>query len=337
MISVIIPTYNRAEQLSFCLDSILNAEYDKLQIIIIDDGSTDNSRELCRDYMLRDSRIEYYYQENGGVSKARNLGLSKAQGDWITFCDSDDAIRPNHFDIVANNLSKTDCLLMTGSCIAQIKDNEIVYQPSLVQEEIIERESAIGYLFSDEFNPYRNGFFFIWNKFFHRKIIESNNLRFNEKMSLDEDMNFTLRYLNVINGIIYSKSPSYFTIEWSGITHLGRKKRSIEEYLYVHKQNKIEFEKIYHSTGLQYVKEFGDFYAIHRTVRLILLDNESKITNSLLESYISPFFSSINPGPKIRIDLISKILFHSICKRMNNTARFIIWSFLRFKEIKHAS
>jgi glycosyltransferase involved in cell wall biosynthesis len=89
-ISVIIPVYNTESYLRKCLDSIVNQTYRELEIIIIDDGSTDGSGEICDEYKMSDSRIRVFHTENRGLSCARNLGLDEAKGEWIGFVDSDD-------------------------------------------------------------------------------------------------------------------------------------------------------------------------------------------------------------------------------------------------------
>ena len=93
-ISIIIPIYNSEKFLVRCLDSILNQLYNDFEVILIDDGSKDHSLEICQRYSLLDARFKVYSKENGGVSSARNFGLSKAVGSYIVFIDSDDYIAP---------------------------------------------------------------------------------------------------------------------------------------------------------------------------------------------------------------------------------------------------
>ena len=83
MISIIIPAYNAADYLAQTIESVLNQTYSDFELILIDDGSTDRTREIIKDYQCKDARIKYFYKENGGVSSARNLGLQKANGDFV--------------------------------------------------------------------------------------------------------------------------------------------------------------------------------------------------------------------------------------------------------------
>ncbi len=102
-ISIIIPTYNSGSRISICLDSIINQIYQNLEIIVIDDGSTDNTIEIVNEYTKIDKRIRFFLKENSGVSPTRLFGISKATGDWIGFIDSDDYIDSNMYEILLCN------------------------------------------------------------------------------------------------------------------------------------------------------------------------------------------------------------------------------------------
>lgn len=101
MISVIIPIYNTGLSLSKCIDSVLDSTYEDMEIILVNDGSTDNSPKLCLEYCRRDARIQLISQENRGVSAARNTGIDASRGEWVVFVDSDDWISPDFLQMVA--------------------------------------------------------------------------------------------------------------------------------------------------------------------------------------------------------------------------------------------
>lgn len=107
-ISVIIPVYNVEKYLKRCLDSVVNQTYKNLEIILVDDGSTDNSGKICDEYVQKDKRIIVIHKENGGLSAARNKGLDICTGDYIGFIDSDDWIALNYFDVLLKNLLEYD-------------------------------------------------------------------------------------------------------------------------------------------------------------------------------------------------------------------------------------
>lgn len=89
-ISVIVPVYNVEKYLRRCIDSILAQTFTDFELLLIDDGSKDNSRDLCDGYAMKDERVRVFHKKNGGVSSARNLGLDNAKGEWVSFVDADD-------------------------------------------------------------------------------------------------------------------------------------------------------------------------------------------------------------------------------------------------------
>lgn len=106
MLSIIVPTYNVKLYVEECVDSLLNQKYVDCEIIIVDDGSTDGSSEVCDKLKLKDSRIIVVHQKNGGLSAARNTGLKHAKGEYIGFIDSDDIVSPSMFSDMINTLEK---------------------------------------------------------------------------------------------------------------------------------------------------------------------------------------------------------------------------------------
>ena len=99
LISVIVPVYNVENFLHECVDSIINQSYSNLEIILINDGSSDKSGEICEIYALKDSRIKVYHKKNGGLSESRNMGLDHATGSYISFVDSDDYVHSRFIEI----------------------------------------------------------------------------------------------------------------------------------------------------------------------------------------------------------------------------------------------
>ncbi len=108
-ISIVVPIYNAEKYLDRCIQSILNQSYKDLEIILIDDGSTDSSNKICNNYQKRDNRIKFISQKNEGVSAARNRGISEATGEFIGFVDSDDYIQPNMYETLYGLINKYNC------------------------------------------------------------------------------------------------------------------------------------------------------------------------------------------------------------------------------------
>ncbi len=189
-VSVIIPVYNVEEYLSQCLDSVVNQTYENLQIICIDDGSTDNSLKILNKYAEQDNRITLKSQKNQGVSVARNTGIYAADGNFIAFLDSDDWWEP---DLVNNAVSK---LLTDGSDIVifghnYYKNGKII--PDNIKEEKIDNVLKQGknYLdYTEEFMTY------IWDKVYRTSLIKDNKIKFPLNLHPSEDVLFALECLS---------------------------------------------------------------------------------------------------------------------------------------------
>lgn len=104
LISVIIPVYNTENYIGVCLESLVKQTYTNFEVLMIDDGSTDNSGRICQEYTESDSRFHYYRKENGGVSSARNLGIEYSRGDYLTFVDSDDWVEEDYLEVLYSAL-----------------------------------------------------------------------------------------------------------------------------------------------------------------------------------------------------------------------------------------
>lgn len=117
LISVIVPVYNVKNYLCKCVDSIINQTYNNLEIILVDDGSTDGSGAICDEYVLKDSRVKVIHKENGGVSSARNLGIAQAGGEYICFVDSDDWLELDYFAEAAQLLQEERPVLLLNNFV----------------------------------------------------------------------------------------------------------------------------------------------------------------------------------------------------------------------------
>ena len=150
MISIIVPVYNVEPYLRKCLDSILDQTYRDLEILIIDDGSTDGSGAICDEYAGKDDRIKVFHTENNGLSAARNLGLSKAQGKFVGFVDSDDWIEPDMFGVMHTRLNKSGADMCVSGFWHEMRDSSIPIMPNnmtvsaddALKYDIIERVSS---------------------------------------------------------------------------------------------------------------------------------------------------------------------------------------------------
>lgn len=121
-VSVIVPIYNMEKHLNRCVDSILSQSYNKLEVILVDDGSTDDSWAICESYKNFDERVITIHQENHGVSSARNRGMDRTTGDYLMFVDSDDELLENAIEILINDSNKFDADIVAGAVMDEGKD-----------------------------------------------------------------------------------------------------------------------------------------------------------------------------------------------------------------------
>ncbi len=143
MISVIVPVYNVENYLSRCIDSILNQTYTDYELILVDDGSTDNSGKICDDYAEKKSNIKVIHQKNGGLSSARNTGTDNSKGSYITFIDSDDLVSNTYLETLFELLKKYDADISCCDFSFFYDESEIVNEQNNILEKCLDGETAL--------------------------------------------------------------------------------------------------------------------------------------------------------------------------------------------------
>lgn len=231
-ISIIVPVYNSEKYLRDCLDSVVNQTYENIEIIIVNDGSKDDSEKICREYEKKDSRIKYFYQENQGVSSARNLGLENMRGDYFIFVDSDDIADLRLLEILYKNLkiSETDISICR---YLKIDDSTRKNISNLTKDRVIEEDMPWSYSASEaiiklvEGSKYSG---YTWNKLFKKRVITDEGgslvLKFSQDIHMCEDLLFCVEYLNKIELAAFSDIQLYYYFEnLEGITKGGYSER----------------------------------------------------------------------------------------------------------------
>lgn len=182
MISVIVPIYNSEKYLEECLSSIRVQSYEDFEVICVDDGSVDSSREICSSFVESDNRFHLYKKENGGVSLARNFALGVATGDYVCFIDSDDTIHKDYLKNLISNIQDCDSVICDYSRSDNLGggDSIILKSPgTLINEIVFERIKHPN----------------IVCLLYDRRIIEQNSIRFTEGCIKNEDYEFYMKYL----------------------------------------------------------------------------------------------------------------------------------------------
>lgn len=201
LISIIVPIYNVEKYLNKCIESIVNQTYENIEIILIDDGSNDNSGIICDEYAKKDNRIIVVHKENGGVSSARNKGLKIAKGEWISFVDADDWIEQTFCQTLLNKVIQEQAdIALCG--YNRITDNRI---------EKINANNQEVFLNSNEYlvkslNP-QTGFGFCHMKLIKKEVLKS--ISFNERIEVGEDALFNIQLSTYIKKAVFLKQPLY--------------------------------------------------------------------------------------------------------------------------------
>ena len=211
-ISILMPVYNAEKYLNETIDTIKNQSFSNWELIIVDDGSIDNSKEICTKLMNDDKRIKYIFQENLGVSHTRNVALENAQGKYIVFVDSDDLIHEDYLKILINSIEKNNSDISVCNFIERKISNTGKIEDitrEFYLKEVMEMSEMKDYIMdfgnSGLLNP-------LWNKIYKNQIIKENNITFDEKVETGEDFIFNLQYFRKVKKISFIKDSLYYYI-----------------------------------------------------------------------------------------------------------------------------
>lgn len=225
LISIIVPVYNSENDLVACLDAIINQSYDNIEIIIVNDGSVDNSGKICDDYAKLDHRIKVSHIENSGVSSARNLALEMATGTYIAFIDSDDSVQPNYILELYEEAEKNQADIVC--CGYKYKDKYTTYTHNDFKDLENTRESFIKHVLDNTGGT-------ICSKLFRFAAIKEHHLRFDTNLKMREDLIFALEFAFL--------SHNFFSIENNYYNYNGWNEDSLSKG--DHTDTRIHIHKI---------------------------------------------------------------------------------------------
>jgi glycosyltransferase involved in cell wall biosynthesis len=188
--SIIIPVYNAEKYLSQCIDSILSQTWTDFELLLINDGSSDHSGKICDESARRDSRVKVFHKENGGVSSARNLGIDKAQGEWVAFVDSDDWLASNFLEQMLNKALESKAEVVFCNCY-YVFENETIQKPTYT-EDTIEDSSGMLKRFLIRFGTRSE----LWGKIIQRKYL---NHRLKKNVKIGEDFLYLIELYRANN------------------------------------------------------------------------------------------------------------------------------------------
>lgn len=197
-ISVIVPVYKAEKYLHRCIDSILAQTFTDFELILVDDGSPDGSGAICDEYAQKDKRVKVIHKENGGVSSARNAGLDKVIGKWVTFIDADDYIEQGFFNIPEE---ATEDLLIQNYKFFGDNDKVVCFQKKIIKEVYIPE-------FLNE-NLHKEWLRAPWAKFYKTDIIKNKNIYFPLNIKIGEDALYIQEYLHYTKSVNFIATSQY--------------------------------------------------------------------------------------------------------------------------------
>ena len=213
-VSVIVPVYNGEKSIPRCVESIIAQDYKDIEVILVDDGSRDDSYKIMCDYAAKDDRIIAIHKKNGGVSSTRNLALGKATGDYIQFVDVDDFLPFDSTKLMVRAMEEAeeDCDMVVAD-FYRVVDDKASKKGSIRKGGVISIEE-----YADKMLLSPADFYYgvLWNKLYKRSIIEEHELAMDANISFSEDAIFNLQYLSYVKKVSVLKSPVYYYVLTEG-------------------------------------------------------------------------------------------------------------------------
>ena len=286
LISVIVPVFNVEQYLPECLDSIIFQSYKNLEIICINDGSTDGSEKILQSYADKDNRIKIISKPNGGVSQSRNRGIEVAQGAYISFVDSDDVLLPDFYEKLIDGIKDGDNDVIQSGTIFWHKQNQTV------KGNLSANISDFGKILAHLKKCY------VWNKLWRKSFLDKNELRFDEHIGYCEDVLFTIK------AAFYAKSWKF--INYAGYlyryneqsaSHSSTKeaKRRLDRYEVIKQslrfaaENDFTFEKIkaLEDFLIGQTVDYNDILDENYRVKLLSVFNNKELINKRYSRAVS--------------------------------------------------
>lgn len=250
MVSIIVPIYNAEQYLRRCVDSILNQEYTDYELLLVNDGSTDASGDICEEYGDRDPRVIVIQKENTGVSDSRNRALDRARGKYLQFLDSDDWITPDATRLFVRAAEEYGCDMVISD-FYRVVGERLSPKGDIEEEGVLTREEFAAHMME---NPADFYYGVLWNKLYRRDIVEEHKLRMDTDISWCEDFMFNLEYIRYAKVFYALHAPIYYYVKRKGslasqginISKTVKMKLNVFEYynnFYKHVLEEEDYEK----------------------------------------------------------------------------------------------
>ena len=256
-VSIIVPVYNGEKTLERCVDSVLKQEYKDFELFLINDGSSDKTREICERYAAADDRVLVIHKENSGVSESRNMAIAQAHGKYLQFLDCDDWITPDATKLLVRAAKEEQADLVIADFYRVIGER-LSHKGDIEIDGVMDQEAFVGCMMEKPADFYYG---VLWNKLYRRDIIMKHHLQMNPEISWCEDFMFNLEYVRYAETFYALRTPVYYYVKTKGslvnqkisITKTVKMKLMMFEYynnFYKHVLDEEDYEKnrlqVYH-------------------------------------------------------------------------------------------
>ena len=214
IVSIVVPVYNACKYLDRCLTSIKEQSFTAWECIVIDDGSNDGSDIICDKYSVNDSRFRVYHKKNGGVSSARNLGITHAVGQWILFADADDVLFEDSLETLYSQTTDDIDSVIGGYITTDESGNELSNTGDIIKETVGWEKLPLHFYY-----PFHEKFYgYLWNRLMRLDVLKRHNIFFREDIFIKEDGLFGVQFVcaSKKNGVYYTKPVYKYTINADG-------------------------------------------------------------------------------------------------------------------------
>ena len=319
-ISIIVPIYNAEKYLKICVDSIINQTYSNIEILLVNDGSKDNSLELCKEYEKKDNRIRTIDKINGGPGSAKNAGVENATGDYIGFVDSDDYIENDMFEILYNLCEENNAEISMVDFRKIIDGKPMDYPNSTGEIVKYNRIHAMQKLLADK--DIKN---YSWNKLFKKQVF--NNVRFPES-GYYEDVEVTVKLLENINCLVHQKVCKYNYVQRDNSIVNSKSYDKLKDFVKVTKdryeylENKYEELNSYNAVGYVANMVLVYKYSIAYGIKELYEDFEKnyELFSKLVNTYKSIIFCELSDYRRMILSIImwNRDIGQDVIKKIEN-------------------
>ena len=206
IVSIIVPVYNAEETLRRCIESVLNQGFTDFELLLVDDGSTDSSAGICREYENGDRRVRVIRKENTGVSDTRNLGLSEARGTFVQFLDSDDWITPDATSLMVRAARDSGANMVIADFYRVIGDR-VAHKGDIEKDGLLSLEEFAGFMME---NPADFYYGVMWNKLYRKSILLEHQIQCDTSMNWCEDFVLNLQMIRHAERFRALQKPIYY-------------------------------------------------------------------------------------------------------------------------------